>query len=266
MLRRPIALALAACVLALTACGGSSRSATARPVDDPMVEEHPAIEHAPSGIAGLTSAEVAAMPEAPALPSRFGVASTEDEVRAEAERVAERESKRKQLGDLSADKRALFLTHEWWQAVRTLQRGEPSRIPGLTQGELEDQPAVPPLPELFDLTHDAEDLRNHAFLLASEEFESGIIGENLIAGRTTYLVWAWTPLLEARQERYREALAERKVRHDYQVSDARREAEWEANLKEHRRETERLMVIERHKTIPVLTPEEQAELDSITGD
>jgi len=125
---------------------------------------------------------------------------------------------------------------------------------------------VPPLPELFDLTHDQEDLRHHAFILASEEFESGVIGENLVEGRVTYLVWAWTPLLQDRQARYQAALAERAARQDYQVADARREAEWEADLKEHRRETERLMMIERHTTIPVLTPEERAELESISGD
>ena len=265
LIARPV---LAACILALAACGGSSRAPTAGGAGSgpEAVAETAPEPSAASGIPGLTVAEVEAQPEAPSLPGGFGVDTSIEEVEDRARRQAEREGRRGSLGELSVDKRARYLTHVWWQGVREIQRGQPSHIAGLTVGELEDQPAAPPLPAIFGLDSTSEDLAHHAFIVASEEHAAGIIGDNLIPSRQRYLVWAWEPLLAERQARARKALEERAARNEYQVADAQRKAQWEADQAAHRRETERLIELEKHKTIPVLTPEEKAELEAIAGD
>lgn len=264
MPRVSIALVILASLLALAACGGKRSSSSPAAPAEPVAEAPEA--GGESGIPGLSVAEVEAQPEAPELPSRFGVGTSREEVVTEAERIAEREARRGTLGELGAETRAVYLTHVWWQGVREIQRSQASHIPGLTVGQLEDQPAAPPLPELFDLTSDSQDLRHHAFILACEEAETDVIGENLIDSRTRYLVWAWEPLLAERQARARAALDQRRARQDYQVADARQQAQWRRDIEAHRRETKRLIEIERHQTIPVLDAQERAELEAITAE
>ena len=118
---------------------------------------------------------------------------------------------------------------------------------------------------LFDLRHSEDDLSRHAFVVASEEQAVGGLAATLsIEARQTYLTWAWSPLLAQRQARYQAALDERAARNAYRAEDAQREADWEHKRAEHRKETQRLIMLERHKVIPVLSEQEQAELRSIT--
>lgn len=267
MSRLVLALVVLGPLLALAACGGGTRSSSAATAGSASsaAPEPAAGVAAESGISGLSVAEVEAQPPAPPLPEPLLTASRE-EIAAEAARVADREARGKRLGTLNAQQRALYLTHSWWQLARQHQRSQASTISGLTIGELEDQPGVPPLPEIFGLGTTSEDLAHHAYLVASEEAATDVIGDNAIASRQTYLVWAWEPLLAKRQARHAAALEERQARNDYQVKDARQKARWEADIAAHQRETERLIEIERHQTIPVLSDQERAELQAITGD
>ncbi|MDA3961988.1 MAG: hypothetical protein PF961_14450 [Planctomycetota bacterium] len=254
-------LSAAVVALGLIGCGGgsSSRSAASAPVDvEPEV-----VDNSESGIPGLTVSQVAQQPSLPALPGSFGPETTRDEVAMEARSVAAYELKRKQLGELTADQRVLFLEYKWWAQVREIQRSQASHIEGLTVGELEDQTAAPPLPAMFNLETTTADLSHHAFMVAREEKVSGVIGDLAVEPRQKYLVWAWSPLLEARKAKYRQALAERGARHDYQLKDAKRKAAWQHDIDAYLVETERMVEIEKRKTIPVLTPEEKAELDAI---
>jgi len=252
--------------LMLVGCGGSSSRSQAQAPDEPMVEEAPAGADEASGIPGLSVADVRAMPEAPELPSRFDHTATIEEVEEGAREIAEREERRDQLAGVGVEKRAIFLAHTWWQEVRTLQRGQPSHIPGLTVGEVEDQPSVLELPALFDLRHTPEDLEPHAYITALEEDDAGLLGPELsVEARTTYLTWAWEPLLADRQARYRKALAEREAAADYRIEQAKRRAVFEAEQRALRREIELETERASRETIPVLSPEEEAELAALGG-
>lgn len=246
---------------ALTGCfGGGSR-----PAAQPAVTQ-PAAVSAGSAIPGLSAADLRAMPPAPMLPQKLDHTATPEAIQDLAERTAKSEASKGQLGTISAEKRALFLAHMWGQEVFTMQRGQPSEIPGLTIGEIDMQPPVPTLPDLYDLIHTHDDLQPHALIVALEEFDAGYLPADLSTdARTIYLVWAWTPLFEERQARYQAAVDQRDAASAYRLEEAKRKGDWDRQHKTLRQETQIQLDASRTETIPILTPEQERELSRMGG-
>lgn len=243
-------------------CGSSRDEA---PAGGPVAEAEAAAEEtsAESGIPGLTEAEVAAQPEVPDLPASITPTSQIEDVEAEAERLAEREASRGQLGELTAEKRRIYLVHVWGQALHQLRRGQPSHIAGLTIGEVEDQPPAPELAAMFDLRSTRSDLEHHAWIVAMEERDQGRLDGLPIDKRVIYLTWFWQKPLAERQAIRRAALERRRVRAEHEIEQARIFAEFEAGNRALERKYDRLQEIESMKHNPVLTPKQAAFLEAL---
>ena len=144
--------------------------------------------------------------------------------------------------------------------MRTAQRAQPSEIPGLTVGDVEDQVAAPPLPQLFGIAHDAEDLRTHGLFVAYEERDAGVIGDMSVAIRALYLAWAWGPELEHRRELAQAALDEGAAAQAHRLERIRQGAQWQEEMEAHQRKMDALMLEAQYKTLTVLSDEDRAIL------
>jgi len=245
-------------VCCIVGCGGRSSDDQ----EEEVVEEG-ADDSGESGIPGLTVADVAAQPEAPELPSHFDSETRREEVEEAAARQAEREEDRGILADTSVEKRTAYLGHVWWQGVNTLRRGQPSKIEGLTVGEVEDQPTPRSLPEVFDQRHGKKDLEAHAWNVAMEERDQGLLGDLDIEARVTYLTWFWQKPLAERQAIINEALATRKARSEYEIKEAKRFGDFKRSTEELERRYDRKIELEQMRHNPVLTPRQSWRLDEM---
>lgn len=225
-MRLIVVLATAAlAAVTLTACGGSSTRDTAPAADPVAAVEETSTE---SGIPGLTEAEVAAQPEVPPLPGSITAESQPEDLDAEISRLVAAEQRGKKLGELTPEKRTIYVGHIWGEALQALRRGQASTVAGLTIGELEDQPAAPELPAIFDSNHASQDLLRHARVVALEEQAQGLLGDLDLEKRAVYLAWFWEKPLAERQaieQHHRDLRAKRLAQ---MVAEAQRQAEWEA--------------------------------------
>lgn len=255
-----LVLAGCAALLVNAGCGGPAPRADDGAPSAATPESEPV---APIAVVEDPAPVPAEQPPVPPLPERLGPGATRQQVQAAALELVDDEADRDELGDIEPTERAHHVTEVWWQAVQTARRGQPSQVPGLTVGEVAQQPPAPPLPALVDLDTTTADLARHAYLVALDERASGMLVDLDPALRQRYLVWAWTPLLEQEQARRRAALAEREARQAHLMREVVRHTRWQADIDAVERETARLVEIEQRKTIPVLSPEERAELDAL---
>jgi hypothetical protein len=254
MLLRTIPLAVV--LLLLAACGSS------RPAPETAAAPAPTTATA-SGIPGLSAEELAALPPPAPLPSKLDKTATPEAIQAEAERLAQREARAGGLGTGTAAQRTLQLAHAWNEAVQVLRRGEPSVVPGLTIGELEDQPPGPRLPALFDLRTTPSDLEHHAWIVAMEERDQKLAGELPIDKRVLFLVWYWQRPLAERQAIEQAWLDRNRVRAEHRIAVAAQLAQYERDEQALQARYDEEMIKVRMTYNPVLDPEQRAELDAM---
>lgn len=265
---RSHAMRLWCCLLVLllivvAGCGGGRRQTTpAQPQEEAPPE---AVSQAESAVPGLTQAEVDLQPPAPALPRSVTHRSAPESLVPLAESEARREAGRRGFlpEGLDAGKRALWLAHVWRGELVTLQRAQASHIEGLTVGELQDQPATLPLPEVYGLQHGPDDLRIPALLAAQEEVASGSAGGLSVEARALFLEWTWRAELAERQAVLQRALAERDLILVAGVADARRRAEWERRNREMQQAYDLRAIETGRAHLPVLSDAERAELERL---
>jgi hypothetical protein len=247
---------LAVAVLLIAACGSS------RPAPETAAAPAPAPATA-SGIPGLSVEELAALPPPAPLPGKLDKNATAEAIQAEAERLAQREARSGALNGGSAAQRALQLAHAWNEAVQVLRRGEPSVVPGLTIGELEDQPPGPSLPAIFDLRTTPADLEHHAWIVAMEERDQKLSGELPLDKRVLFLVWFWQKPLAERQAIEQAWVDRNRVRAEHRIAVAAQLAQYERDEQalQDRYDAEMLKV--RMTYNPVLDAEQRAELDAM---
>lgn len=261
---------LAAAVL-VTGCGGGSRHADAGDSstagDEAMTSTEDVVQldpNAESEIPGVTNAELALQPPVPPLQTEPITLETTPEdiagwIRAEA--------RLHDIDGLSIEAREAFVRHHWLPQIEHLQHElwldlESEVVPGITNRQVRDMIPAPAMPSLFGRGHTVEDLRAHAVIVAREEADLGTLDVPLDA-RVTYITYIWEGSLRERQAMLADVDAHRAARSTLALREAEAEGRWRRGMVEQLTITERELLIERFRTAPVLSPDEEALLQAI---
>lgn len=252
-MRHALVAVLLPALLLATACGSSRQAA-------PETAATPSSAGTASGIPGLSAEVLATLPPLPPLPGKLTKDATPEQIHAEAERLAQREAR---SGGFSAEHRTLHLVHGWTEAVNELRRGEPSVVPGLTIGELEDQPPGPALPAIFDLRTTSADLEHHAWIVAMHERDQQAMGDLAMDKRVVFLVWYWQKPLAERQAIEQAWLDRNAQRSAHKVATAEQLRKFKDDERALQAKYDDEMVKVRMTFNPVLDPEQTAELNDM---
>ena len=154
------------------------------------------------------------------------------------------------------------------QAAEAQRRAEASSVvPGLTVGQVEDQPQIrPPLPQTLDYLATDDDVVIQALLTARAEQAAGmLVGSCDLFVRQQYLLWLWEPELDVRKERARIAQQAHADRHKRLKEQVVRHNKWKAEQKRLDEINRQAIRKEANMDLPVLTVEQRRDLDAIAA-
>ncbi|MFW5845236.1 MAG: hypothetical protein ACOCXJ_03325 [Planctomycetota bacterium] len=136
----------------------------------------------------------------------------------------ERELMQADTATLSEDERAERA--RLLRAEERKRRAAASDIEGLTVGQYEDMPQAPPLPDFIDVDTSREELLLHAQMTALSEAQWILPPTINPEQRVIYLMHAWTPRFERRQERLANMLRDRELLNSRYMEMQSRETAW----------------------------------------
>lgn len=113
------------------------------------------------------------------------------------------------------------------------------------------QPPAPELPADFGLDTTPDQLAAHALITAREQVEAGLAGQASLFQRRDFLVAAWTPALQERQQRQAAIRAERDRVARLDADHASRLAQREEELRTVEADYAHRLELERLRTAPI---------------
>jgi hypothetical protein len=131
---------------------------------------------------------------------------------------------------------------------------------GLTVGEVEDMPPVPPLPEEFGRDASQDQLQAHSYLVAREEVANGYAPWVSVPARQRYLLSVWSQRLEDRKQRLAIVAQERASLHEAITRNAVSASQWRRQNREIQERYDEMIRRERLQLYQALTDAERFEL------